>query len=87
MARLAARLSVLRETRDRQALTAARVSRNDIPAKLPVLITGASGIGKSECEAQSSAEANADNIIMHPVVKDPTGSVLARHLGCRCVHA
>jgi hypothetical protein len=57
------------------------------PAKLPVLITGASGIGKSECEAQSSAEANADNIIMHPVVKDPTGSVLARHLGCRCVHA
>lgn len=43
-----------------------------IPAKLPVLITGAPGIGKTECEAQSCADANADNIIMHPVVKDPT---------------
>src|SRR5258708_6713932 len=43
-----------------------------IPAKLPVLITGAPGIGKTDCEAQACADANADNIIMHPVVKDPT---------------
>jgi hypothetical protein len=43
-----------------------------IPAKLPVLITGAPGIGKTDCEAQACAEAGAENIIMHPVVKDPT---------------
>jgi hypothetical protein len=43
-----------------------------IPAKLPVLITGAPGIGKTDCVAQACAEAGADNIIMHPVVKDPT---------------
>src|SRR5260370_17173095 len=43
-----------------------------IPARLPVLITGAPGIGKTDCEAQACAAANANNIIMHPVVKDPT---------------
>jgi hypothetical protein len=43
-----------------------------IPARLPVLITGAPGIGKTDCEALACAEAGADNIIMHPVVKDPT---------------
>ena len=43
-----------------------------IPARLPVLITGAPGIGKTDCEAQACVDANADNIIMHPVIKDPT---------------
>src|SRR3979490_2181701 len=43
-----------------------------IPAKFPVLITGAPGIGKTECESLACAEANADNLVMHPVVKDPT---------------
>jgi hypothetical protein len=43
-----------------------------IPAKLPVLITGAPGIGKTDCETQACADADADNIVMHPVVKDPT---------------
>jgi hypothetical protein len=43
-----------------------------IPARLPVLITGAPGIGKTDCEARACAEVGADNITMHPVVKDPT---------------
>jgi len=40
--------------------------------KRPVLIKGAPGIGKSDIMAQVAAELNADLIIMHPVVSDPT---------------
>lgn len=43
-----------------------------IPAKLPVLITGAPGVGKSDIVAAAAAAAGADLLIMHPVVSDPT---------------
>lgn len=43
-----------------------------IPASLPVLITGAPGVGKSDIVAQSAHAANADLIISHPAVSDPT---------------
>ena len=43
-----------------------------IPARLPVLITGAPGVGKSDVVAQATAAADADLIISHPAVADPT---------------
>jgi hypothetical protein len=43
-----------------------------IPARLPVLIVGAPGIGKSDLVAQAAAAAGADLIISHPAVADPT---------------
>jgi hypothetical protein len=43
-----------------------------IPARLPVLITGAPGIGKSDIVAQAAQQAGADLLISHPVVEDPT---------------
>jgi AAA domain (dynein-related subfamily) len=43
-----------------------------IKAKLPVLITGAPGIGKSDLVDQSAALAGADMILSHPAVSDPT---------------
>jgi MoxR-like ATPase len=43
-----------------------------ISARLPVLITGAPGVGKSDCIAQAAAVAGADLILSHPVVSDPT---------------
>lgn len=43
-----------------------------IPAKLPVLISGAPGIGKSDIVTQACAEANASCVLMHPVISDPT---------------
>jgi hypothetical protein len=43
-----------------------------IPAKEPVLITGAPGIGKTDVVLQACADANAECIVMHPVVSDPT---------------
>lgn len=43
-----------------------------IPAGLPILITGAPGIGKSDCVTQAAAIAGADCVIMHPAVQDPT---------------
>ena len=43
-----------------------------IPARLPVLITGAPGVGKSDIVAQSAAAANAELLISHPAVADPT---------------
>src|SRR5271166_284314 len=43
-----------------------------IPAHEPLLISGAPGVGKSDIVAQACAEANADCLIMHPVVSDPT---------------
>lgn len=43
-----------------------------IPAKLPILITGAPGIGKSDIVSQSAEMAEADLIPSHPVVSDPT---------------
>src|SRR5262245_29849624 len=43
-----------------------------IPSKLPILITGAPGVGKSDIVDSAAASAGADLIISHPVVSDPT---------------
>lgn len=43
-----------------------------ISAKLPILITGAPGIGKSDIVASAAAQAGAEIILSHPVVSDPT---------------
>lgn len=43
-----------------------------IAGKHPVMITGAPGVGKTDIIKSASADANADCIVMHPVVSDPT---------------
>lgn len=43
-----------------------------IKAQLPILVTGAPGIGKSDVVAQAAKDAKADMILSHPVVSDPT---------------
>jgi hypothetical protein len=43
-----------------------------LPAKLPVLLYSGPGIGKSSIVEQACAEVDADAIVMHPVVSDPT---------------
>ena len=43
-----------------------------IPARLPVLVTGAPGVGKSDIVAQACEAAGADLILSHPAVADPT---------------
>ena len=43
-----------------------------IPARLPLLITGAPGVGKSDIIGQAAAGAGEDLIISHPAVSDPT---------------
>lgn len=43
-----------------------------IPARLPLLITGAPGVGKSDIIGQATAAASADLLISHPAVADPT---------------
>lgn len=43
-----------------------------IAAKLPVLITGAPGIGKSDIVEHAAIAAGADLILSHPAVSDPT---------------
>lgn len=43
-----------------------------IAARLPVLITGAPGIGKSDIVAQAADIAGCDLILSHPAVADPT---------------
>ncbi|SDD58690.1 hypothetical protein SAMN05216345_111156 [Cupriavidus sp. YR651] len=45
-----------------------------IPARLPVLVTGAPGIGKSDIVAKAAADAGHELLISHPVVEDPTDS-------------
>lgn len=45
-----------------------------IPAILPVLVTGAPGIGKSDIVARAAADAGHELLISHPVVEDPTDS-------------
>ena len=39
-----------------------------IPAKLPVLIKGAPGIGKTDIVSQACNDAGAELIVSHPVV-------------------
>lgn len=43
-----------------------------IVARLPILITGAPGIGKSDLVSQAAVDAKADLILSHPAVADPT---------------
>lgn len=43
-----------------------------IPAKLPVLITGAPGVGKTAIVAQACEAVGSKMIVSHPVVSDPT---------------
>ncbi|MGQ7932158.1 ATP-binding protein [Paraburkholderia sp. D1E] len=45
-----------------------------IPARLPVLITGPAGIGKSDIVDRAAYAKGHDLLISHPVVEDPTGS-------------
>lgn len=40
--------------------------------RMPVLITGAPGVGKSDIVAQAAQAINADLILSHPAVADPT---------------
>lgn len=46
--------------------------RLSIANRLPALIVGAPGIGKSDIVTQAAQETSADLIISHPVVSDPT---------------
>ena len=39
---------------------------------MPLLVTGAPGIGKSDVLAQAATRANAHLILSHPAVSDPT---------------
>lgn len=43
-----------------------------IHARLPVLLVGAPGVGKSDIVGQATAEIGAETIISHPAVADPT---------------
>lgn len=50
----------------------AEALRQTVAAKLPVLIKGAPGIGKSDIVTQAAEALEADLVITHPVVSDPT---------------
>jgi len=43
-----------------------------IPARLPILITGAPGTSKTDCVRQATQTAQAQLIVMHTAVKNPT---------------
>jgi hypothetical protein len=43
-----------------------------LPRKLPVLITGPAGVGKSDIVAQAASQLCYDLVISHPVTEDPT---------------
>ncbi len=43
-----------------------------IPAREPVLIAGAPGVGKTDIVRTACTDAGAECIVMHPVVSDPT---------------
>lgn len=45
-----------------------------IKARLPILITGSPGIGKSDVVSKACVDAGADMILSHPVVEDPTNA-------------
>lgn len=48
------------------------LARKMIRARLPLLVKGAPGVGKSDIIAQAAAAEGADLILSHPVVSDPT---------------
>lgn len=43
-----------------------------IEFRMPVLLVGAPGVGKTDCVTQAAEKADANLIISHPVVSDPT---------------
>jgi hypothetical protein len=43
-----------------------------VPARLPVLITGAPGIGKTDIVESTASKLGFDLLVSHPVVSDPT---------------
>ena len=45
-----------------------------VPRRLPVLITGRPGIGKSDIVEQVAQATDHELLISHPVVEDPTDS-------------
>ncbi|MFM0418698.1 ATP-binding protein, partial [Paraburkholderia aromaticivorans] len=45
-----------------------------VPKRLPVLITGRPGIGKSDIVEQVAHATDHELLISHPVVEDPTDS-------------
>jgi hypothetical protein len=45
-----------------------------IPKRLPVLITGRPGIGKSDIVDEAADDTDHELLISHPVVEDPTDS-------------
>jgi hypothetical protein len=45
-----------------------------VPQRLPVLITGRPGIGKSDIVEQTARDTDHELLISHPVVEDPTDS-------------
>jgi ATPase family associated with various cellular activities (AAA) len=59
-------IASLKPSQLRQLLT------KSLPAKFNVLVYGSPGLGKSNIVEQVCAESNADCIVMHPVVSDPT---------------
>ena len=50
----------------------AKLLASTITARLPVMITGAPGVGKSAVIYQAARAAGADYLVCHPVVCDPT---------------
>lgn len=63
----AANVSLALRPRGLQAMLATAIKH-----RLPVLIKGAPGVGKSDIVAQAVREAGADMILSHPAVADPT---------------
>lgn len=49
-----------------------RLLTKAIKAKEPIMLVGAPGVGKSDIVAKACRDVDADLIIMHPVVSDPT---------------
>jgi hypothetical protein len=50
----------------------AELLKRTIPHHLPILVTGAPGVGKSDIVAQACSATGADLILSHPAVSDPT---------------
>jgi len=52
--------------------TAKEILKKSVPAKIPTLLVGSPGIGKSDIGAQVAQELEMDYVTSHPVVEDET---------------